>query len=686
MMYNLVGFFGISFSVSQALRTLMGEIIALIFSLIEYLYSTFIYLSKAQILDNDFIQSIYFKVGMILGIFMVFKLTFSLIQSLIDPNKFTDKKNGFAAIIGRCVLSIVLLGITPAIFREAFKLQNLLVGGGASDNVIYKLVSGHSAVGNLDNMGRVLASDLYFSFFTDNEDPRLKMGIKDEIPSDIDEREYYDRFITDDYGNLVNSVKDPNSGKTFHDTVTYLSVKNATTGQYVIEFNWLLLLITGLLVVWILVMYCVQVAIRVVQLAYLQLIAPVPILSYISDPDGAFKKWIQQCLTTFLDLFIRLAIIYFVMTMIGDVLNQFAKAGGIIFESTGIPREQWFTLSLVKILIIIGLLLFAKKVPELLKDLFPNLGGGAGKFSFGLNPRKEVFEPLKQMYNSTPLGWAPKALGLAGKKAVAPITRNYQNWKSDRENFKKIREKEKPGERLFNRYYNPTEQYDGILDAFSSDDFKKSYAALEDAKKEKNDADREYKLAKDSGDVIRLEAAVNRQAEAEKQFKKAEKWHNNNREKFGADARRQDNFDTYKSMHPDKVQRPAQQQPVRQQPAQQQPVRQQSVQQQPAQQPSPEIEVVNEIRNNSRYKEQEQAKVDAQVKAEVDEANRQNSSNISSASGLSQEQLAAAESYRQEIEKLINYKKNARDPKDIQEIDMEIEAKTKELNKLIGKE
>lgn len=685
-MYNLVGFFGISFSVSQALRTLMGEIIALIFSLIEYLYSTFIYLSKAQILDNDFIQSIYFKVGMILGIFMVFKLTFSLIQSLIDPNKFTDKKNGFAAIIGRCVLSIVLLGITPAIFREAFKLQNLLVGGGASDNVIYKLVSGHSAVGNLDNMGRVLASDLYFSFFTDNEDPRLKMGIKDEIPSDIDEREYYDRFITDDYGNLVNSVKDPNSGKTFHDTVTYLSVKNATTGQYVIEFNWLLLLITGLLVVWILVMYCVQVAIRVVQLAYLQLIAPVPILSYISDPDGAFKKWIQQCLTTFLDLFIRLAIIYFVMTMIGDVLNQFAKAGGIIFESTGIPREQWFTLSLVKILIIIGLLLFAKKVPELLKDLFPNLGGGAGKFSFGLNPRKEVFEPLKQMYNSTPLGWAPKALGLAGKKAVAPITRNYQNWKSDRENFKKIREKEKPGERLFNRYYNPTEQYDGILDAFSSDDFKKSYAALEDAKKEKNDADREYKLAKDSGDVIRLEAAVNRQAEAEKQFKKAEKWHNNNREKFGADARRQDNFDTYKSMHPDKVQRPAQQQPVRQQPAQQQPVRQQSVQQQPAQQPSPEIEVVNEIRNNSRYKEQEQAKVDAQVKAEVDEANRQNSSNISSASGLSQEQLAAAESYRQEIEKLINYKKNARDPKDIQEIDMEIEAKTKELNKLIGKE
>ena len=190
MIYNLDGLFGLGFSISQALRTLMGEIIALIFSLIEYLYSVFIYLSKAQILENDFIQSIYSKVGMILGVFMMFKLLFSLIQSLIDPNKFTDKKNGFSSIILRTVFSIALLGLTPAIFREAFKLQNTIVGSEASDNVIYKLIAGKSTIGNLDNIGRILASDLYFTFFTDNEDPKLKnrMYFDDDGLTEYDEK------------------------------------------------------------------------------------------------------------------------------------------------------------------------------------------------------------------------------------------------------------------------------------------------------------------------------------------------------------------------------------------------------------------------------------------------------------------------------------------------------------------
>ena len=56
MIYNLAGLFGISFSIEQGLRTLMGNILALIYSLIEYLYTVFVYLSKAQILENEYIQ------------------------------------------------------------------------------------------------------------------------------------------------------------------------------------------------------------------------------------------------------------------------------------------------------------------------------------------------------------------------------------------------------------------------------------------------------------------------------------------------------------------------------------------------------------------------------------------------------------------------------------------------------
>lgn len=456
MIYNLDGLFGINMSIEQSLRTLMGNILALIYSLIDYLYTVFNYLSRAQILENDFIRSIYSKVGMILGIFMVFKLVFSLIQSLIDPNKFTDKKNGFASIIFRTIISIVLLGITPTIFKEAFKLQTLIIGANASsDNIIYKLIVGSSSTGNLDNMGRVIASDLYFTFYTDEDTPKLDEGVSDIYETSNpncegsaceyvsqDGKYFVDRFKDANFDTLKDDVV--NKRKSFHDTVSYLVIKQESTDKYVIEFNWLLLLLVGCVVVWILVMYCIQVAIRVVQLAYLQLIAPVPILSYISDPEGTFKKWVNQCVATFLDVFFRMAIIYFVISLIGDVLTQFRRMGGVIFESTGIPSENSFTLGIVKIFIIVGLLLFAQKVPQLLQDLFPNLGKGAGKFSFGLNPKKEVFDPIKNLYNNTPLGWAPKALGWAGRKTIGAIDRKVHNVPKPRGKFGQYMDKLMP--------------------------------------------------------------------------------------------------------------------------------------------------------------------------------------------------------------------------------------------------
>ena len=125
MIYNL-DILGIGDAIKQALRTFSGRIAALIYELIDNLYSVFIYISRAQILENDFIQGIYKKVGMLLGLFMTFKLIFSLVQALIDPQKLSDDKKGFTAIIKRSVIAIVLLGITPSLFREAYNIQNYM--------------------------------------------------------------------------------------------------------------------------------------------------------------------------------------------------------------------------------------------------------------------------------------------------------------------------------------------------------------------------------------------------------------------------------------------------------------------------------------------------------------------------------------------------------------------------------
>lgn len=406
-MYFLGIFQDIDDTIAQAFRSLMGNIVVKIYELIEYMYLLFNYLAKAEILDNSFITGIYQKVGMILGLFMIFKLTFSLIQSLINPDKLTDKKTGFSQIIMRCVIAIVLLGITPSLFREAFKIQNFIVGSSNKDNIIYKLVVGKNVTGDFESMGRVIASNLYFSFFTD-EDNNLNKGIKDTIIES--EANYYDRFRTDNYENLVADVE--NRNLSFSDTLPYLTIQE--NGKYVIEFDWLLSLLFGVVFLYLMFTYCIQVATRVIQLAYLQLIAPVPILSYISDPDGAFQKWLKQCATTFLDLFIRLAIIYFIMAIIDDVISQFKQASGIIFDSTGIPTDDHGLLVIVKIFIILGLLMFAKRVPELLKDLFPNFGGGAASLGFGLKNPKKMLDDIPGLKGAATFGLGAAAGGIAG--------------------------------------------------------------------------------------------------------------------------------------------------------------------------------------------------------------------------------------------------------------------------------
>lgn len=388
MIYVLSFWSDVAFSIKQALRTFSCTVAAVIYNFIVDLYNVFMYTARAEILESSFIQVIYNKVGTILGIFMVFKLSFSLIQSLVDPSKFTDEKKGFGGIIKRSVISIVLLGITPSIFNMAFDLQNLVVGSANNtDNIIYKLIVGKAPSKDAESFGHVIASELYFGFYTENEPLKLNQGLEVTYPDsggvqlEVHDYEYLKTQILEDH-------------MSFSDTVDYISITNA--GQYVIKWDGLFAIGFGLFMVYILITYCISVATRVIQLAYLQLIAPVPILSYISDPEGSFKNWTKQCMTTYLDLFIRLAIIYFIITVSTQILQAFSEVGSVFYESTGLEAGSG-TAKWVSRFLIIGLLMFGKRVPELLKDLFPNFGGGAASIGFGLKNPKKMLEDIPGM-------------------------------------------------------------------------------------------------------------------------------------------------------------------------------------------------------------------------------------------------------------------------------------------------
>lgn len=418
-------------TIRQALRTMCGRLAAILYNFIVDEYNIFMYIARAEILDDKYIQGIYNKVGLILGIFMIFKLAFSLIQSLINPDTFTDQKKGFAGIIQRSVISIVLLGITPSLFNMALDIQNLIVGiNNSNDNVIYKLVVGNTVSESADSFGHVLASDLFFSFYRESEEGIFNQGT------------LYDESVPKlEILNFETFQEKIRNGGDFDETVKYLTLRRE--GEYVIDWDEIFSIAVALVVIWLLVIYCIQVAARVVQLAYLQLIAPVPILSYISDPDGAFKNWTKQCATTYLDLFIRLAIIYFIIVLAGQILSAFRDTNSVLMTSTGLSQD-YSTLKWVKIFLILGLLMFGKKVPELLKDLFPNMGGGAASLGFGLKSPKKLIGDIPGAGRA--ISGAVGAAGAAASNAIHGYSNMRKAWKENKgEGFKRLTKTAKAG-------------------------------------------------------------------------------------------------------------------------------------------------------------------------------------------------------------------------------------------------
>lgn len=148
------------------------------------------------------------------------------------------------------------------------------------------------------------------------------------------------------------------------------------------EFNYILAFIAGILAVYMLVCYTMAIGKRVAKLSFLQLISPIPIMMRIipKQKEAIFDKWLKELINTYLDVFIRLMIIYFALfaiSLVPDVINSiFANSSGSVVIS-----------GLTSVIVILGILMFAQEAPELFKQFF----GASGNFSLK-SPKKQLSE------------------------------------------------------------------------------------------------------------------------------------------------------------------------------------------------------------------------------------------------------------------------------------------------------
>lgn len=347
----------IGHDVIAALRSLMFSIFESLLRAILSIYNIFMAVAEHELFNDDTIQLIYTRVGLILGLFMVFRLTFSAIEYLINPDTMNDKQKGIGNVIKKVLIVVILLGSVNALFDQAYNIQKIVLKN--EDNLISKIILGPSenkdAEENESGEGVALVWTIFKSFYV----PIDGVGdtCKNTINDDGTVKPYlYDKPVPTNAFDIANECITKESGE-----------------SWVIQFDWLFGIATAIFILWTLLIYTIQVGVRCIQLAYLELIAPIPIMMYLNPKgDDTLKKWGTQCLITYIDVFIRMAILYFIILIIRTIEES------NLFDGGGFS---------VGIVLLLALFLFVKKVPELIKEIFPSIGGKAS-LDFGMKVKE----------------------------------------------------------------------------------------------------------------------------------------------------------------------------------------------------------------------------------------------------------------------------------------------------------
>lgn len=413
----------------DALRGLMLSLCEIVYNLISFCFEVFYNLGRANILNSDVLDPIFRKIGLIIGIFMIFRVTFAFIQYIVDPDMMTDKKKGTQTIIKKVIIVIILLGSTRYLFKAAFDIQNQIL----DSQILEKVILGKKFANNEQNaamsdFGSEFSATVFSTFYRINPEAptsgdtsiynlcsELLGKNNEELKDQIKE---YGLSNTDANICLNSKAK----YETDNDSVGEIVKKNDDDEKnYVIQFDGdgLVAAVTGIICLYLGFMFTFQVGIRTIQLAYLQVIAPIPIIMYIT-PKGEdnLKKWSTQCVTTFLDFFLRIAIVYFAVF----IINVLTSDVGI----KAIYEEGTFYNVYVTCIMIIATLMFVKKVPNLLKEIFPSLGGAAG-FSYSLKAPDEA-KKFGLFAGGAVLG----AAGAAASNMLYGAGNIRKNWKENK--------------------------------------------------------------------------------------------------------------------------------------------------------------------------------------------------------------------------------------------------------------
>lgn len=390
-----------------------------IYLLIVYMYKIFYNIATTRFLSTDVVQQLSANIYTLVSVVMLFAFSVTILSAIVNPDLLTDGKKGVTAMFKRAIIALVLMVIVPFGFDELYAIQESVM----SNSLIEKIVVGinyscESSDGSEceagGNGGQVIAGTLISSVLHPeekymNDDGTLSVG--------ADVSESYRKMVAEDISYLGAVAKNINV------TVDDVNGKDVTDDDpYAFHFDGLIAIVVGLATVYILVIFSIDVAVRVFKLAFMELTAPISIVSYIAAGDKILSSWFKELGKTYAELFVRIAAIAFYLFLVHNldgIMNNFTSS-------------DWSFV--LKAFLMVGMLIFAKQVPDLIGKVFgvemKSQGGIAGRLGnmAGVgNVAKKAWEAVRNPIAAA-AGVGSMALGTGAHIASAART-SFSNGK-----------------------------------------------------------------------------------------------------------------------------------------------------------------------------------------------------------------------------------------------------------------
>ena len=361
--------------VAETFWKIIISLVGSIFKLVNSAYRIFLALAEADIFKNAEFDIITKNMYEILSIVMLFALAYGILVKIVDPENSKSGVDG-KKILQKLVMAIVLLALIPSIFSFMFGLQEAIL----ESNVLNSIFTGSSNVGaqNIQNAGNVMAVNSFKPFFTPNvnsdvnpEDARGSITNHTEYGITLGNNGSYgckkDQCTLADVDTFAEKTGDFGFYQAF--------AANINEGE--VDFQWLIALVVGGFLVYAMISFCFDMALRVCKLAFFEIIAPIAIFcNVIPKMEDVFKKWLSNTTKTFISVFTRIIVMNFGVYLISIIV----KNVDLGLDNPG----NWFLNLIAKCFLILGIVMFMRQAPKLLSDLF---GFGDGDMKLGIKDK-----------------------------------------------------------------------------------------------------------------------------------------------------------------------------------------------------------------------------------------------------------------------------------------------------------